>query len=412
MKIGILTYHNVPNFGAQLQAISMAGGLEKMGHEAIVLNYCPEDLEMMYSQRVRPAQMAVHNQVASRMMSLSKLCRTEEELVEEVKRLSLGGIIVGSDAVWKYIPKGKRFNMSVRRSASIIGDRQRAVILGLKHFQKQVLSVEELEANPFWGAFAQKCGIPAVALSVSCQSTPFKAMGWSERKRMRALLKGFRSITVRDSWTAEMVQKVGKFKEVGITPDPVFSFNDFCPLPLPERNALLKKYGLPDDYVLLSFRTSKLKDSYVKQLAQKLSEMGHAPVALAMPEGLRSYRLKHIIDLPLDPLEWYALIRYSAGYIGERMHPTVVCIHNGVPFYSFDEYGGKQMSKTSDLVNRCGLGGYIYSYKSKEKLPTPETVAQALAEFDFRSCSEASRKLQAEFVGALSAAVSRLSARR
>lgn len=38
------------------------------------------------------------------------------------------------------------------------------------------------------------------------------------------------------------------------------------------------------------------------------------------------------ISIPLNPIDWYALIKYSKGYIGERMHPIVVSLHNSVPF--------------------------------------------------------------------------------
>lgn len=74
------------------------------------------------------------------------------------------------------------------------------------------------------------------------------------------------------------------------------------------------------------------------------------------------------ISIPLNPIDWYALIKYSKGYIGERMHPIVVSLHNSVPFYCFDEYGiktfegnwfqrkyNKETSKTYLIVKRAGL---------------------------------------------------------
>ena len=39
MRIGILTYYRVPNFGANLQAISTYYCLKKLGHEIVFLNY-------------------------------------------------------------------------------------------------------------------------------------------------------------------------------------------------------------------------------------------------------------------------------------------------------------------------------------------------------------------------------------
>lgn len=48
MKIGILTYHCVPNFGAQLQALSTVCYLKRAGYEPILLNWYPKDLQVMY----------------------------------------------------------------------------------------------------------------------------------------------------------------------------------------------------------------------------------------------------------------------------------------------------------------------------------------------------------------------------
>ena len=60
MKIGILTYHCVPNFGAQLQTISTVGYVKKMGHDPIVLHWYPQDLEDMYVERIPEIQVKEH----------------------------------------------------------------------------------------------------------------------------------------------------------------------------------------------------------------------------------------------------------------------------------------------------------------------------------------------------------------
>lgn len=39
MKIGILTFHNIPNFGAVLQAYSLCEALRQLGHDCEIINY-------------------------------------------------------------------------------------------------------------------------------------------------------------------------------------------------------------------------------------------------------------------------------------------------------------------------------------------------------------------------------------
>ena len=53
MRIGVLTYHCPPNFGAQLQAVSTVGYLRRVGHDVIVLNWYAKDLEEMYTSSYR-----------------------------------------------------------------------------------------------------------------------------------------------------------------------------------------------------------------------------------------------------------------------------------------------------------------------------------------------------------------------
>ena len=65
-----------------------------------------------------------------------------------------------------------------------------------------------------------------------------------------------------------------------------------------------------------------------------------ALAVLPMPTGQAyEYDVRHDIRFPLSPIDWYALIKYSQGYIGSNMHPIVVSLHNAVPCFSLDNWG-------------------------------------------------------------------------
>ena len=85
MRIGVLTYHCPPNFGAQLQAISTVGFLRNAGHEVVVLNWYAKDLEEMYSQRIPPQQVSCHNLFAQKSsekgIAFQALTRKRSEVV-------------------------------------------------------------------------------------------------------------------------------------------------------------------------------------------------------------------------------------------------------------------------------------------------------------------------------------------
>ena len=49
MKIGILTFANVPNFGANLQALSTISYLQNHGYNPILIKWEPEDFEARFT---------------------------------------------------------------------------------------------------------------------------------------------------------------------------------------------------------------------------------------------------------------------------------------------------------------------------------------------------------------------------
>ncbi len=388
MRIGIITYHFVPNFGAQLQCISTIGYLKNKGHEPIVLHWYPYDLDEMYAKRIPANQLKEHVEFAQNM-PLSKLCRTEIEVINEIERLQIDAIFVGSDALFKYIPESRRSFLHKL----------------FPHFIKSnVISVEDIKENIYQGAFLGKIkhNIKAVAFSVSSQNCPFMELNHFEKEAINSSISHYGLISVRDEWTKKMIQYITGRSDINITPDPVFAFNQNCYLKVPTKAEILSKYSLPEKYVLISFWTKRLKTEYFYNLIKEIEKNNLTPVAFPMPEHLLDFGLEHKIELPLSPIDWYALIKHSQGYIGERMHPIIVCLHNAIPFYSFDEYGtfkksllGLQKkhiissSKTYLVIKNSNLEDWHYSYFDKEKAcPSSKDVVKKILNFPTEQCKK------------------------
>lgn len=388
MKIGVLTYHCPPNFGAQLQAISTIGYLSRMGHEPVMIHWYAKDLEEMYSRRIPKEQILCHEEFTKKVFPLSRRCQTEQELIVEINSLHLDGIIVGSDALFKYTPKRNRRYFSKRK---------------LKYVYNDALSCELIDGNPFFGGFLGKLEekIPAVVYAASSQNCPFKLMSKKERQQMKDALSHYKYISTRDTWTRQMIETVMQISGIRVFPDPVFSFNQNCYIPIPTKEEILNKYGLRQDYVLLSFSDWYNSPEYVGGIAAELEKAGLQPVAFPMPEKLFSAGISKCINLPLSPIDWYSLIIHSQGYIGERMHPIVVCLHNAIPFFCFDEYGIKEnkslfskvaynptSSKTYLIVSEADFTDNLYSYKGQEKLPMPKDVVTQIQKFNCKKCKQ------------------------
>lgn len=414
MRIGVLTYHCPPNFGAQLQAISTIGYLKRLGHEAIMLHWYPRDLEEMYSHRIPQQQIDCHKKFTEENLPISHLCQEESKLIQEIDKLQLNAIIVGSDALFKYVPERKRRHFSKKRLKFI--------------YHPGTLSCELLDNNPFFGAFLSqlKSKIPASVYAVSSQNCPYQLLTISETKKMALALSNYRYISVRDKWTQGMVQTVSKRFDVRVCPDPVFSFKQNNYLELPSKENLLQRFGISDKYILFSFRDKFCPAEYIQQLAQESISRGYQPVALPMPEHLFDAGIEKKINLPLSPIDWYSLIVHSAGYIGERMHPIVVCLHNSIPFFSFDEYGIKvkknwwsrqltynpSSSKTYLIVSDAGLQNNIYSYQTNQAKPTPQVVLDRIEKFDIDHCTSFAQLKQEEYTRGMEEVINSLEGAR
>ena len=323
MKIAILTYAYVPNFGANLQAYSTYSYFLNRGYEPVLLIWLPNSLRAQMEHNTPHAQLDAHLSFVTGSMYCSRICPTIDALNNEIYRLQIDALVVGSDAVLQHHPLLSRIKFPTRRFVSI--DR---------------ITEDRTFPNPFWGGLHVD---KKVLMSVSSQNSEYKYICGKTKSQMKSLLLQYKYISVRDSWTKKMVQYLtDEIVTPRITPDPVFNFNNnVIASAVPAKETIVKKYGLPDKYCLISFRTPKIvNEEYLDTIKAEFSKIGISCVALPMPNGIVfGNNFDYEINMPLSPIDWYALIKYSCGYIGENMHPIIVALHNCVPIYSFDTYG-------------------------------------------------------------------------
>lgn len=383
-RIGILTYHCIPNFGAQLQALSTIGYLKNHGYDPIILNWYPEDLKEYYLKRAHKEQNTYQFEFSQHNMPVSKLCQTIEDLCSEIERLQIEGGLLGSDALFDYTPECLRYNFSLRR---------------LKKVPIQITSNHSLP-NPFWGSFNDylKQPLPIVGFSISSQNMPYFKLNKAEESELKRLLLAFKGITSRDEWTKDLILYISGITDIPITPDPVFAFNQNTDYQI-SKEYICMKYNLPKNYVLISFSYQFLSDDFVNRIIELIKEqIGVECVSFPMPEKLRKFNTKYAINLPLNPVDWYYLIKYSLGYIGERMHPIVVSLHNSVPFFCFDQYGTNKViipriwkkfipesSKIYDILKKANLTSNMCFYSYINNI-TPEYVVKKFLSFDKEKC--------------------------
>jgi hypothetical protein len=207
------------------------------------------------------------------------------------------------------------------------------------------------------------------------------------------MISNFSYISVRDKWTSEMFSYITKGRIVPpITPDPVFAFN-YNVKDMPSKDYILKKFNLPSKYYLFSFFSSEyVSKAWLSDFEKLASKDGISCVALTFPQGiLFQHPFKKEIKIPLSPIEWYSLIKYSQGYIGNNMHPIIVSLHNNVPCFSFDNYGivkfrmfvNNRSSKIFDIMKKFNIlnNRFAFAVPFKKKI-RPELVIERLKLFD------------------------------
>lgn len=346
MKIGILTYGRIANFGANLQCTSTYMYLLSHGHNPIYIYYLPKDLynSIERNREINPQIQAHYDYFDSIVKNSTNLCHTPEDINKAIKDNSIEAVIIGADAVLQHHPLLSRIRF--RKGARFV--------------YLDDITKDRLFPNLFWG-YGVDDRVKIAMMSVSCQNSEYSLFLPSVKRKMRNALKRFGYISVRDLWTQKMIMHIDKTRNVPITPDPVFAFNYNMSSLIPTKDAISEKFDLPEKYVVLSFFAQSLSIQCLESIKDLFKRKKIECVVLPMP--IQGVNFKHgfdkVVKAPLSPLDWYAIIKYSVGYIGENMHPIVTCLHNGVPCFSIDNWGRRGVfnqikndgsSKTADIM--------------------------------------------------------------
>ncbi len=396
MRIGLLAYHFVCNFGATLQLLSTYMYLQSRGHTPIIINWIPQDLEHYYDYSVPAAQQANQATVRKQVWTETPLCRTSADVAKVIEQENIKAVVIGSDAVAQHHPLVDRMVFPCKKIVSI----------GKNTSDREF-------PNAFWAVWLDllKEPIPVAVMSVSCQDSSFKWISPRIKKNMMHQIERYAYLSVRDKWTQDMFSHISHGQLIpAITPDPVFAFNQNASSITPSREETLRKFNLPERYVLLSFLDKKhpsVTQQWIDDLGQLFKKAGKTCVLLPFSHGDSFGLLPNKIQLPLSPIDWYALIKYSDAYIGNNMHPIVVSIHNHVPFFSFDTYGRRHLnglitsdssSKIKNLLEKAKLDEYRVSSLGRAPfMPTAKNIYAIIESFDTSVASAFAHQFLSEY---------------
>ncbi|WP_120077622.1 polysaccharide pyruvyl transferase family protein [Aurantiacibacter odishensis] len=337
MRIGVLTFHNTVNFGAQLQTLATQEMLRKLGYEPVVVNYRDKGkldaLKKMHGEE----QRVVHERFAESYFNLSPPLDTTEE-VGEYCRTQLDGVVSGSDAVFRLGAPYQPYRLAKR-------------LLGRKNPFEAFSWSDRLP--PFYLPF-ETPGVIKGSIAASSRGTPFYFMKPHMIRDAGNALADFDFVTVRDDWTGKLVSWLSRDRAKPLySPDPVFGLNSAFTVPDHEK---------PDidlsDVILVN---GDFEEEWLRRLVDAIRARGYRVMTLANPDETESVDFTDgTLDLPMSPLRWYACLASCAGFVGMRFHAFVSCMANKTPVVTVDvtkKRWGKADGRNpnNDLARRTGI---------------------------------------------------------
>ncbi len=392
-KIGLLAYNSANNFGALLQLQSSYMYLKKHGFNPVIINYSPADLLCYYSKTTPLEQLEVIKNFREKYWVETALCKTSHDIAQVIENCGIEGVIIGSDAIVQHHTFRERLSFPTKTIFSV-----------------RDYTSDRMFPNPFWGDFIRYLTkkIPVVMMSGSSQNSNYILYGRTLRKRMKEMLSEFDYISVRDSWTQKMISYItdGAITPL-ITPDPVFSYRQNVGSIVPSEEIVRKKYGIDGKYFLYSFHNKEIPKSWIESLIKLCDINGYKCYCLPFANKPSSLNIGNQIPFPISPIDWYSLIKYSSGYLGNNMHPIIIALNSSVPFFSFDNYGkstlnrlfvNEKSSKIYDVIKEGNLLQYrVGSFKRNFAPPSVEFVFNKLVSFDFKCANEFSNLQQLRY---------------
>lgn len=300
MKIGILTYHHVPNYGALLQAYALAQVVKAYGHEVEFIDYRPYRAIIYYLKEsyLTPYFVSyvkryrnIREGFLHKLQMSNKTYYTRAGLKEIPQQYEL--VICGSDEIWN-IRSIRRFDPS--------------------YF------LDFVNGN-----------VQRVSYAASFGRTDTLGV---YRQRVRELIEKFDYISVRDSNSLEVIRKECKIQPTKVL-DPTFlaDFSKIISVPNIEK------------YVLVYGKLTQKQESYVKAIAES---MGLMIVSIGFP-----FKMTQNNFLTIGPEEWLGYFVRSSYIFTNFYHGAIFSIIFRKPFVFFSRID--KANKINDLLNDLDL---------------------------------------------------------
>ncbi len=308
MKIGIITIHNPPNYGAMLQAYALSTYLKSAGHDAEIVDYDQPALAHYFKMRWTfppPLQHWLRLKrcrafVANKQTKSSKSYASASEFIDDAQNYD--ALITGSDQVW---------------------------------FTGPVQYYDPLYFLDLPDSKARKISYAASAGG----TTDFGEF----IPKIRTALERFNYVSVRDDNTDALVQPLIEDKTTRVV-DPTF----LCAF----EELLEEKPPQPEPYLLVFGNISSKWNETIKAAAK------HHGAKRIVTLQYKNEAATHRIGAP-SPEQWINHFKHAAGIVTSYFHGTAFAINFNRPFLSIPTPG--RVKKVQALLKDVGLDARFLS---------------------------------------------------
>jgi hypothetical protein len=335
MKIGILTFHHVDNYGATLQAVALWTFLNSQGYNVEIIDYRPLKIAWRYFRPLvpfrKPQKMFVNIPRAWKMRRflLSSVKLSDKKFYQkkglEYYHDKYDVVICGSDQVW-CLDSFRGYNSS------------------------------------FFLDFISNQTTRKISYAASFGNTT--KLG-NKEKEIYTLINDFQTILVRDTNSLEIITNQCNRKATKVL-DPTF---------LIKYDAIKIPPQIKDKYLLLYLQADieAEEQEFIKLLAESENL---TIVSVGNPTPLAQINLE-----TASPKEWVGLYSQASYILTNTYHGTVFSIIFQKPFNAF--VPGDKLNKVKDLLLDLGLENRIFSDKCKDQIPSKQ-----IFDIDYESVSK------------------------
>lgn len=335
-KIGILTFSFGSNYGGTLQCVGLFKFLKKNGFDVKIINYFPQNIysfKMKYlagtiSKKNIKSDMKNFNQIIKKFfiklkyvnsilkkfdlfreknLVLTKAKNNVFEIVDLDLKNNLDYIVVGSDQVW------------ARPSQYFLNEINNKTIKKVSY--------------------------------AACSGRKFE-LG-KDRNYLEKALKKFKSISVRNEHTKQMVEEL-----IGFTPSIVCD-----PSVLWDYKEYLKENFKKEKYILTYILGNDIKEgneNVIKEIKKTYGDIKVVAIGIPFePSGsLRFYKWADEVIYDASPEEWLNLMNNAEFIYTDSYHGTLFSIKFHKPFLAYYSEKGRA-PRFIDLAKRYELDKYI-----------------------------------------------------